>query len=103
VAAELGPDAVHVLDVRDDAAVERIAAAVVQRHERHEGLDVLINNAGTIEGWGALRMSSHQWRATIDTNLTGAYLPRPLPRADRTADPGARRRPRAVRVRRQPA
>jgi short chain dehydrogenase len=42
--------------------------------QRHEGLDVPINNAGTIEGWRALRMSSHQWRATIDTNLTGAYL-----------------------------
>jgi NAD(P)-dependent dehydrogenase (short-subunit alcohol dehydrogenase family) len=71
VAAELGAEAVHELDVRDDEAVARVVAAVV---ERHGALDVLVNNAGAIQAYGALRMSPDDWRATIEANLTGAFL-----------------------------
>jgi NAD(P)-dependent dehydrogenase (short-subunit alcohol dehydrogenase family) len=70
-ADQLGDDAVHPLDVRDEAAVEELVAAVA---ERHGGLDVLVNNAGGVWGFGALDMDRADWDATVDTDLTGAYL-----------------------------
>jgi len=70
-AREFGEEAVHVMDVRDEDAVGRVVATVVSRHG---SLDVLVSNAGLIQGFGALRMSAADWAATLDTNLTGAFL-----------------------------
>lgn len=78
--ARAGIDAVtHVVDVADERAVEALFATIAAE----TGLDGLINNAGIIrdgrlvkveDGGVTDRMSLAQWRAVIDTNLTGTFL-----------------------------
>jgi 2-deoxy-D-gluconate 3-dehydrogenase len=69
--AELGEEAVLELDVRDEDAVTRTVAAVV---ERFGSLDVLVNNAAAAElGW-PLDYPTSRWEAVIETNLTGSFL-----------------------------
>ena len=69
-AREFGSESVFELDVRDEDAVDRV---VGELSERHGAFDVLVNNAGTIQGFGALRMSRGDWEATLETNLGGAF------------------------------
>jgi 3-oxoacyl-[acyl-carrier protein] reductase len=67
-----GPGAVETLqaDVRSYADVERAVGATVSRFG---GLDIVINNAGIGIFADVADMSSEQWSAIIDTNLTGAF------------------------------
>ncbi|WP_158888438.1 SDR family oxidoreductase [Amycolatopsis anabasis] len=59
-------------DVADPAQVERLFDAVRQEWGR---LDLLVNNAGTFGPAGAVdEVSYADWRRTVDTNLTGAFL-----------------------------
>jgi NAD(P)-dependent dehydrogenase (short-subunit alcohol dehydrogenase family) len=61
-----------VADVTDEASVADLFAGVVQRHGR---LDLLFNNAG--RGGSAVQPDAiglDEWRAVVDTNLTGAFL-----------------------------
>jgi 3-oxoacyl-[acyl-carrier protein] reductase len=76
--------AVHELRSETGGKVEG-KAADVRNHEQvadlfrfldteFEGLDVLVNNAGT-GLFGAVRdLTLEQWRETIDTNLSGAFF-----------------------------
>lgn len=57
-------------DVRDEAQVEAMFAAALDRFGR---IDVLINNAGLADHTPTDEMSSARWREVIDTNLTGAF------------------------------
>ncbi len=70
--AELTP-AADVLavqgDVASDADVARVVADTVARFG---GIDILVNNAGITRDALAMRMSLDDWRAVIETNLTGA-------------------------------
>ncbi|SDF23588.1 NADP-dependent 3-hydroxy acid dehydrogenase YdfG [Pseudonocardia oroxyli] len=66
----------HVLavptDVGDEAAVAALFAAVRERWGR---LDLLVNNAGGFGPSGTPdEIDVSAWRATVDTNLTGAFL-----------------------------
>jgi NAD(P)-dependent dehydrogenase (short-subunit alcohol dehydrogenase family) len=76
VAAEAGADVSHVLvvptDVTDPASVAGLFARTTQAFGR---LDVLFNNAG-ISAPGVLLedLTVDQWRAVLDTNVTGAFL-----------------------------
>lgn len=59
-----------VCDVRD---FESQSAAVAEHVERFGGLDVVIANAG-VGGFAPVdELTPEQWRATIDTNLTGVF------------------------------
>jgi NAD(P)-dependent dehydrogenase (short-subunit alcohol dehydrogenase family) len=59
-------------DITDPAAVRAVFARVRERFGR---LDVLFNNAGVNVPAGPFEeLSIEQWRAVIDTNLTGAFL-----------------------------
>jgi NAD(P)-dependent dehydrogenase (short-subunit alcohol dehydrogenase family) len=75
-ASDTGAEPSRVLvapaDVTDAASVAALFARVKQAFGR---LDVLFNNAG-ISAPGVLleELSAEQWRAVIDTNLTGAFL-----------------------------
>lgn len=59
-----------VCDVRNEAAVRNMMADVAARFG---GLDILVNNAGVCRLAEVEHMSSEDWRATIDTNLTGTF------------------------------
>ncbi len=67
------PDALHLpADVADEAQVEAAFAALRARFGR---LDLLFNNAGI--GAPPLpvdELTVAQWRAVVDTNLTGSFL-----------------------------
>ena len=58
-------------DVADGAAVQ---AAVGRLAEAGTPIDILVNNAGIQRRAPLLDMSEEQWRAVLDTNLTGAFL-----------------------------
>ena len=66
-----GGDALGVVsDVRDLASQQEAVASHV---ERFGGLDVAIANAG-VGGFSPVdQLTPEQWRATIDTNLTGVF------------------------------
>ena len=72
IAAAGGEAAVLAGDVADPGC----ASALVELAEaRFGGLDVAFNNAGSL-GAGApvTELTLEQWRATLDVNLTGAFL-----------------------------
>ena len=73
VAAQAGPSTLAlVADVTQPASVEGLFAEISSRFGR---LDLLFNNAGIATAPVALEdLSVDDWRATIDTNLTGTFL-----------------------------
>jgi NAD(P)-dependent dehydrogenase (short-subunit alcohol dehydrogenase family) len=72
--AAAAPDRALVVptDVRDPASVRGLFARVRQEHGR---LDLLFNNAGVGSPRVPLEeISYEQWKAVVDTNLTGMFL-----------------------------
>jgi 3-oxoacyl-[acyl-carrier protein] reductase len=59
------------LDVTDAAALERVPAAIVERHGR---LDVVVSNAGIARDQLLLRMKREDWDAVLATNLTATFV-----------------------------
>jgi len=72
LAQELGRNA-HPApgDIRSAAIVRELVADIVQRFGR---LDILVNNAAIASATRIEQLSEDEWRATIDTNLTAAFL-----------------------------
>jgi NAD(P)-dependent dehydrogenase (short-subunit alcohol dehydrogenase family) len=75
VAREAGPGALTLAvptDVADPAAIRALFARTKEAFGR---LDVLFNNAGIGAPAGPLEdLSLEQWRAVVDTNLTGSFV-----------------------------
>jgi NAD(P)-dependent dehydrogenase (short-subunit alcohol dehydrogenase family) len=68
---EIGREALTgPLDVSDPASCESFVLSVLQRFGR---VDILVNNAGVGSAIPAVRETSAEFRAVIDTNLSGAY------------------------------
>src|SRR5687768_5134834 len=66
------PDAqAQTLNVTDEAAVERVCAAVVAEHGR---IDVLVNNAGRAIRKPSLELPLADWDAVVAVNLTAAFV-----------------------------
>lgn len=62
---------VQPCDVTDEAAVDRLVATAT---ERHGGIDVVVNNAGTaVEGTVDV-VSRDDWSTVQDVNVTGMFL-----------------------------
>jgi NAD(P)-dependent dehydrogenase (short-subunit alcohol dehydrogenase family) len=70
---EAGGHAVAVSgDVRNEATAKAVVDAAI---ERFGGLDIAFNNAGSTGEMGPIAgMSLADWRDTLDTNLTSAFL-----------------------------
>jgi len=60
----------YAVDVADHAAVQKIAARILEDFGR---ADILVNNAGVTRDGLAMRMSLEDWDAVINTNLRGAF------------------------------
>ncbi len=58
-------------DITDEAAVEEGLTTAV---ERFGPVDILINNAGAADSSPFARTTSDAWHATLEVNLTGAFL-----------------------------
>jgi NAD(P)-dependent dehydrogenase (short-subunit alcohol dehydrogenase family) len=67
-----GKASVHVCDLTDAAAVERLGKAVAAEHGR---CDVLVNNAGVgLQGKALHEVSPEEWDLVLNTNLRGPFL-----------------------------
>lgn len=72
LAEELGPDIAYVhLDVREP---EDWRAAVAAAVDRFGSLNVLVNNAGIVNGNLIADFDHAEWQRIIDINLTGTFL-----------------------------
>ena len=69
--AHLPSAQVHTLDVTDEAAVERVFAAIAAEHGR---IDVLVNNAGRAIRKASLELPLAEWDAVVAVNLTAAFV-----------------------------
>ncbi|HEY2189583.1 MAG TPA: SDR family oxidoreductase [Caldimonas sp.] len=61
----------HVCDVREEAQVQAVVAAVLERHGR---IDALVNNAGGQFPARLAAISAKGWDAVVRNNLTGGFL-----------------------------
>lgn len=61
----------YACNVADEGAVEATLEKILADFER---IDFLVNNAGITRDALLLRMSSEDWKAVLDVNLTGAYF-----------------------------
>ena len=71
IVADGGRASFHACDIRQEAAVRSLVAAVVVSHGR---IDALVNNAGGQYITPLESISAKGWQAVIDTNLTGGFL-----------------------------
>jgi 3-oxoacyl-[acyl-carrier protein] reductase len=71
IAAKGGEALAYPADVSDERAVGEMIDACLERWDR---LDMLVNNAGIVCDAPFVRMRDEQWRAVIETNLTGVFL-----------------------------
>ena len=75
------------VDITDEAALEAAFAEILRQRGR---VDILVNNAGIALRRPTVELSSADWRAVVDVNLTAVFLcaraaSRPMIRAGRGA------------------
>ena len=58
-------------DVSSEPAMKAMMAGV---RDREGGLDILVNNAGILRDRSIAKMTLDDWRAVLDTNLSGVFL-----------------------------
>jgi NAD(P)-dependent dehydrogenase (short-subunit alcohol dehydrogenase family) len=74
-AADLGQLGVRALGLACDVRIPEQVEAVVRRVvDELGGVDVLVNNAGTVWGAAPEDMPLEGWQKVVDVNLTGVFL-----------------------------
>ncbi|HMP16554.1 MAG TPA: 3-oxoacyl-ACP reductase FabG [Gemmatales bacterium] len=68
----LGAGAVHTLSA-DVSQYDSVASLMQQIQQQAGGLDILVNNAGILRDRTIRKMTSEDWQAVINTNLTGVF------------------------------
>ena len=68
----LGAFAVHVLEA-DVSKYDSVTQLMQQVQAKVGGIDILVNNAGILRDRTIKKMSTDDWQAVIDTNLTGVF------------------------------
>ena len=71
VAEQIGSGEAHRLDVADEAEVEAVVGATMDRHGR---IDILVNNAGLGARMPTLDMPIERWRHVLAVNLDGSFF-----------------------------
>jgi 3-oxoacyl-[acyl-carrier protein] reductase len=71
ISAAGGSAFAHAANVADQQAVAGMVDACLARWGQ---LDMLVNNAGITADAPMMRLKPEQWRAVMDTNLTGVFL-----------------------------
>lgn len=71
VATDLGERAMAV--GADVGSLEQVEAAAGEIIARFGGLDIAVNNAGILRDRSLGKMSTEEWNAVIQTNLTGVF------------------------------
>ncbi len=67
-----GSAVAHICDVRREESVDELFRAIRKHFGR---IDILVNNAGVAHSSHHVdRLSPEMWQATLQTNLTGAFL-----------------------------
>ena len=66
-----GPASVHAVDVADEAAARGFVEAV---HSEHDGLHILVNNAGLMLLGAVQDADTSEWRRMLDVNLWGLLI-----------------------------
>jgi citronellol/citronellal dehydrogenase len=66
-----GVASVHACDIRDEASVRGVVAAVLEQHGR---IDALVNNAGGQFFSPLEKISANGWDAVVRNNLSGGFL-----------------------------
>ena len=61
----------YQLDVRDSEAVERVGDAVL---DAFDTVHVVVANAAVTHACMAISTADEEWRAVLDTNLTGSFF-----------------------------
>lgn len=57
----------------DVTNLDSVTAAVAKIVEKHNKIDILINNAGITRDASLLKMTAEQWKQVVDVNLTGVF------------------------------
>ena len=70
-AAAIGRGEAYRVDVADEAAVETVVGAVMDRHGR---IDVLVNNAGLGARMPTVDLPTERWRHVHAVNLDGSFF-----------------------------
>ncbi|PWA07605.1 short-chain dehydrogenase [Pueribacillus theae] len=74
-ASKLKEKGYDVIPVAADMSVKKSANALMEKTmEKFGKIDVVVNNAGINRIGPALEISEEDWRAVIDTNLTGVFF-----------------------------
>jgi len=71
ITLDVAGDVDHLLDVRDEQAVEAAFAALVRDHGR---LDVVVNAAGVAGGGPVHLLDADEWDRVVDVNLKGTFI-----------------------------
>jgi 2-deoxy-D-gluconate 3-dehydrogenase len=71
VAGQGGKASAHAVDVSDEAAVERLFAAIVGDAGQ---IDILVNNAGMAIRKASVELPREEWEKVMAVNMTGVFL-----------------------------